>query len=67
MTNHPNRSLPFDWPAYLQAFRARHSLSQVSLANALGVSRRLVENWESSVNVPPVYLKLALQKLSENF
>lgn len=66
MTNHPNRSLPFDWPAYLRAFRSRAGLSQVALANALGVSRRTVEEWEGGRNRPPEYLKLAIEYLIKN-
>lgn len=61
MTNHPNRCLPFDWPAYLRAFRSRAGLSQVALANALGISRRNVEDWERGESKPPVYLRRALE------
>lgn len=63
MTSHPNRSKVRDWPGHLRAFRASHDLTQRELADKLMVSQRLVENWEGGVNVPPPYLKIALQEL----
>lgn len=50
----------------LRAFRASLGLSQVRLAEALGVSRRNVEDWESEISAPPVYLALALAALNAN-
>ena len=65
MGNHPRRAMVKDWPAYLRTFRAKHDLTQAGLADGLMVSRRLVENWESGLNSPPAYLKIALQSLGQ--
>jgi DNA-binding transcriptional regulator YiaG len=61
MTNHPARSTVRDWPAYLKAFRSRHGLTQLRLANLLPTSLRNIENWEGGINTPPSYLKPALR------
>lgn len=63
MANHPRRSIIKNWPKYLKEYRARNHLTQSALADALQVSRRLVENWESGINKPPAYLKKALEQL----
>lgn len=49
----------------IKACRASLGLSQVRLAEVLGVSRRTVEEWEAGRNDPPPYLRLALEKLEE--
>lgn len=64
MTTHPNRSKVRDWPAYLRAFRAQHSLTQQALADALGLPKRTLENWEGGLRRPPDYLILALKQIS---
>lgn len=63
MTNHPNRSKIKNWPEYLKQFRASHGLTQVKLADLLGVAASLVEQWEMGRFTPPAYLKLALQQV----
>ena len=48
----------------LKVFRRRAGFTQASLAAALDVSRRTVEEWESDrPNKPPGYLRLALAAL----
>lgn len=47
----------------LRSARARLGLSQVGLANTLGISRRTVEEWEAQKSQPPPYLRLALAAL----
>jgi DNA-binding transcriptional regulator YiaG len=63
MGNHPRRSKVADWPGFLKEFRASHRLTQTELADCLQISRRLVENWEAGVNLPPPYLKAALMNM----
>lgn len=50
--------------AAIKAFRAQAGYSQVRFAEALGVSRRTVEEWEAGRSSPPAYLGLALTALS---
>lgn len=50
--------------AQIRAFRAATGLSQVRFAEALGVSRRSVEDWEGGKSSPPPYLGLALAALN---
>lgn len=52
--------------AELKAFRKSVGLSQVGLAEALSISRRSVEDWESGKSSPPPYLRLALAALNAN-
>lgn len=61
MGNHPNRGKVSDWPAYLQAFRTAHGFTQATLGDALMISKRTVEDWESGRGKPAPYLKLALE------
>lgn len=49
--------------AEIKAARAALSMSQVQFAEALGISRRNVENWEADSRSPPVYLRLAIAAL----
>lgn len=53
-----------DWPQHLRDFRKKHGLSQATLADALQISKRCVEDWEQGVTHPPAFLKLALERLS---
>lgn len=48
----------------LKAWRARHGLSQRSLAAQLPTSRRNIEDWESGVSRPPRYIWRALADLA---
>lgn len=66
MVNHPTRSKPTDWPAYIKAFRLHHGITQQELADMLSLpnqplAKRTVENWEKGINEPPPYLKFALK------
>lgn len=63
MANHPRRSIIKNWPKFLKDFRAKHKLTQKELADRLQVSCRLVENWEGAINMPPPYLRKALDEL----
>ncbi len=47
----------------IAAERARQNMSVSDLADALGVSRKTIYNWEKSGNIP----QKALQKMSEIF
>ncbi len=66
MTNHPNRNKVRDWPKLLKEFRRDHGLSQSDLADRLQISKRNVENWEEGTNVPPSYLKKALNDIEND-
>lgn len=44
----------------IRAFRARHDLSQAALGEALGASKRTVEDWEGGRRLAPNMLRLAL-------
>ncbi|WP_390566153.1 helix-turn-helix domain-containing protein [Zavarzinella formosa] len=61
--NHPNRPVVKDWRAYLKDFRKRNRLTQNALASRLGISVRVVENWEAGINKPAPYLRRALKDL----
>lgn len=51
-------------PEQVKAFRmALGGISQVALAEQLGISRRVVEDWEAGKSKPPAYLRLALQAI----
>jgi DNA-binding transcriptional regulator YiaG len=56
----PARSLTVD---ELLEFRLALGLTQASLARALGVAPRLVEDWEDGRKPAPTYLQLALERL----
>lgn len=59
-------SLKAPTQADLRGFRAEAGLSQVRLAEILGVSRRAVEEWEAERSTPPAYLTFALTYLREH-
>lgn len=63
MTNHPNRSNIKNWPEFLREFRLVNLLSQAELADNLQISKRAVEAWEQGINIPPPYLKGALEEM----
>lgn len=50
-------------PDLIRTFRAAVGLSQVRLAEQLGVSSRAVEEWEAGRRRPSPYLGLALSAL----
>lgn len=53
-------------PLYVQmllAVRQKHGWTQQQLANALGVSRRTIVNWENGHQEPPLMLMVALRQL----
>lgn len=50
-------------PAEVLAFRRRRRWTQEALSQALGVSKRAVEEWEAGRKPPPPYLRLALAAL----
>lgn len=50
-------------PAEIVAFRRRRRWTQEALSQALGVSKRAVEQWEAGRNPAPAYLRLALAAL----
>jgi transcriptional regulator with XRE-family HTH domain len=57
--NHPNRNWRNRWaknPAdYVREFRERHALSQQQLADALGVSKRRIEDVEQGLRADPLF------------
>lgn len=53
-----------DWPQYLRDWRGRHGMTQAALADALGCSKRAVEDWEQARRTPPPFLALALDQLA---
>jgi transcriptional regulator with XRE-family HTH domain len=63
--SHPNRSKIMNWPEFLREFRASHNLSQKKLADLLQISARNIENWEAGFNIPPPYLRKALNDISK--
>lgn len=50
-------------PDLIRTFRAAVGLSQVRLAEQLGVSTRAVEEWEAGRRSAPAYLALAFSAL----
>ena len=48
-------------PKELQAWRAKHKLSQAKLSKALGVDTMTVSRWERGFYAIPPYLPLALK------
>jgi DNA-binding transcriptional regulator YiaG len=51
--------------AEIRAFRAALGISQAGLAEALGMSKRGVEEWEAGRREAPAYLRLALAALNQ--
>lgn len=49
----------------IKAFRQATGLSQADLAQAIGGSKRGIEDWESGRRTPPAMLRLAMGAINE--
>lgn len=49
----------------LRAWRRKHHLSQLRLAQTLGISKLTVIRWEGGHQAPPDYLGLALERIEQ--
>jgi len=49
----------------VQLWRYEHHLTQLQLADLLGVTVLTVKRWEAAVQQPPWYLRLALERLDQ--
>lgn len=53
-----------EFGANLRTLRQQYSMSPDDLANALGITAQLVENWENDINLPDIY---ALPRIAAAF
>lgn len=52
-----------DWPSFVRRYRLRHGLSQVHLAELMGVAQRTISRWERGEDRPSIAQQKRLRDL----